>query len=53
MDYPLAAERYTALKRHMDAFRFGAVAGAGPAADDWQARLASHVVARLADLARQ
>lgn len=52
-DYPLAVERYTALKRYLDGSRLDAVAGAGSAADDWQTRLAGHVDARLADLARR
>lgn len=52
-DYPLAAERYTALKRYLDASRLAPAAEDSPAADDWQTRLAIHVDARLADLARQ
>jgi hypothetical protein len=52
-DYSLAAERYTALKRYLDASRLAPAAEDSPAADDWQTRLAIHVDARLADLARQ
>ena len=52
-DHPLAAGRYTALKRYLDSSRLAVAAGAAPAADDWRTRLAGHVDARLADLARQ
>lgn len=52
-DYPLAADRYAALKRYLDASRLPADAGASPTQDDWRARLAGHVDGRLADLARQ
>jgi hypothetical protein len=52
-DYPLAAGRYTALKQYLDSSRLAVAAGAAPAADDWRTRLAGHVDARLADLARQ
>ncbi len=62
-DVAVAAERYAALKRYLDGSWLAATtkgpptdagaAGAKPAAADWQARLASHVDARLADLARQ
>jgi len=47
-DYPLAAGRYTALKQYLDSSRLAVAA-----ADDWRTRLAGHVDARLADLARQ
>ncbi len=52
-DYPLAAERYAALKQYLDSSRLAVAAGAAPAADEWRTRLAGHVDARLADLARQ
>jgi len=52
-DYPLAAGRYTALKQYLDSSRLAVAAGAALAADDWRTRLAGHVDARLADLARQ
>ncbi len=50
-DYPLAAERYAAIKQHLAGFRLAKAAGANPAnVDDWQARLKAHVDARIADL---
>jgi hypothetical protein len=62
-DEVVAAERYAALKRYLDGSRLAAKAktspadpgpaGAKPVAADWQARLAGHVDARLADPAGQ
>ncbi len=61
-DVAVAAERYSALKRYLDGSWLAAntkgpptdagAAGVKPAADDWRTRLAGHVDARLADLAR-
>lgn len=51
--YAARQPKITALKQYLDSSRLAVAAGAAPAADEWRTRLAGHVDARLADLARQ
>lgn len=52
-DRPVAAERFAALKRHLDGSRLAPAAGAEKNGDDWRRRLADHVDRRMTELSRR